>query len=280
MEFLATLLIGAIASLSPTGAIGEARTAAALRERLGDPEVLVVRLESRPVHQFLFAGEVDSLRVAGRGLYPLPELRLDLLEVETDPLSLDLQQLRAGAAQQALREPLQAAWRAAFTEADLNRALQNPRILASLQPLAESLRQRLPGTRGQRYEVLAAAVDLQANNRLAIAIDVRVSRQADPNDFQDFDLELTTAVGLDRAQRLELRDPVIAIDGRAISGQFAAVLQGRLRDRLDLGRLDDRAIVARLLQLEIDGDRLQAVGFVRLPPSEPPEQTQPERATL
>lgn len=280
MEILAAILLGAIAALSPTGAIGEARAEQALRQRLGDPEVLVVRLESRPVHQFLLNGRLDRLQVAGRGLYPLPALRLEALEVETDPLSLDLGQLRGGAPRQALRQPLQAAWRTTFIEADLNRALGDPRVLQRLQPLAESLRQRLPGTRGQRYRVLAAAVDLQPENRIALAVEVRVSRAAAPEEFRDFKLQLTAAVGLEGGRRLALRDTAITVDGRAISGRYAGVLAERLSDRLDLNRLGDRAIAARLLQLEVCDNRLQIVGFVRLLPWVQAEQIPPENATL
>ncbi|MEO0948487.1 MAG: DUF2993 domain-containing protein [Cyanobacteria bacterium J06641_5] len=279
MEFLTVLLLGAIASISPTGAIGDARAKAALQERLGNPEILQVRLEGRPLHQFLLAGKLDRLRVAARGLQPLSPWRIEALDIETDPLWLDLAQLRAGAPQQALRQPLQAAWQTVFTEADLNQALQAPETLARLQPIAESLRQRLPGTRGQQYQVLSAIVDLQADNRLTLTSTVRVTRARNPKDFQNFKLQLATAIAIENGRRLRLENPTISVDDRPVAGRFASILQSRLQSRLDLGQLDQSTILVRLLQLRIEQERLQLVGFVRLQPSSLPEQTSRANAT-
>lgn len=52
-------------------------------------DTLEVRVDNAPNYQILL-GNVDRIRVAGRGVYVLEFLRIDEVDIETDPISIDL----------------------------------------------------------------------------------------------------------------------------------------------------------------------------------------------
>ncbi|AFY70553.1 hypothetical protein Pse7367_2290 [Thalassoporum mexicanum PCC 7367] len=100
-----------------------------VRSQVHSADVLEVRIENTPNYQVL-QGDVDRLLVAGRGVYIQPFLRVDTIDLETDPISVN-----AGLGEQdfALRKPLQAAVRVIITSADVNLALRSPEISDSFQ---------------------------------------------------------------------------------------------------------------------------------------------------
>ncbi|MEM9567301.1 MAG: DUF2993 domain-containing protein, partial [Cyanobacteria bacterium P01_E01_bin.34] len=123
MEILAGLL-ALLAGL--TGGAGFAIDRVArneLLEQLDEADVLEVRVQSAP-NLKLAAGRIDRLLLAGRGLEIAPYPRIELLELETDPVNVGFDD-----GDLVLESPLRAALRFALTEDDLNASLQSPQVL-------------------------------------------------------------------------------------------------------------------------------------------------------
>ncbi|MEO0409255.1 MAG: DUF2993 domain-containing protein, partial [Cyanobacteria bacterium P01_A01_bin.135] len=95
MEVFTSLLTALITVLSPVGSFTEGALEAAIQEQVHRAEVLAVRVDNRPSYRLL-AGQVDQVRIAGRGVYLTPELRIALLDIETDAVDVDAGRLLNG----------------------------------------------------------------------------------------------------------------------------------------------------------------------------------------
>src|SRR4028119_714304 len=104
MEFITILLSGLLAVLSPVNLVADKVTEGAIRARFNKIEQLQVRVDNAPNYQIV-QGKVERLRIAGRGLWLTPDIRIGALELETDPINVDLQRLRQGG-QKSARESL------------------------------------------------------------------------------------------------------------------------------------------------------------------------------
>ena len=89
MELFAVLLSSLLAVVSPANLILDRAIEETLRSRLAAVEQLEVRLDNAPSYQVL-AGKVDRVRIASRGLQPIAGLRIEVLELEAEPVNVDL----------------------------------------------------------------------------------------------------------------------------------------------------------------------------------------------
>ena len=68
-----------------------------------------------------FRAKHEGIRVASRGVEPIPDLRIAVLEFETEPIDLNLAAAAPGRSESPLlQQPLQGGVRLVLTEADLN----------------------------------------------------------------------------------------------------------------------------------------------------------------
>ncbi|RKH75069.1 DUF2993 domain-containing protein, partial [Corallococcus praedator] len=118
MEFLTILLSALIGLVSPVGLVADRLAEDQIRNQFDSVEDLQVRIDSVPSYR-LAQGRVDRVRIAGRGLSIQPNLRIAALEVETDPIAVDLSE---GV---ELEAPLQAGVRIVLTQEDLTQALRS-----------------------------------------------------------------------------------------------------------------------------------------------------------
>ncbi|MGH2415639.1 MAG: LmeA family phospholipid-binding protein, partial [Microcystaceae cyanobacterium] len=79
MEFLTIFLSSLLAAISPAGLILETVVENTLRDRVEAVEQLEVRIDNTPSYQVL-QGKVDRVRIASRGVEPIPHLRIEALE--------------------------------------------------------------------------------------------------------------------------------------------------------------------------------------------------------
>lgn len=257
MEFLTIFLSGLLGLVSPAGFVVERIAADALRDQFESVESLAVRVDNTPNYQFL-SGHVDRVRIAGRGLYPLEDLRIAALEIETDDIVVDPASLRAGRPQ--LQQPLDAGVRVVLTREDLNRALQSPELLESLQDLNLDVL-GAPAQQIERYDLINPQIEFLDQNR----VQVRVSLQSQQSQTQTA-IEIETGINVVAGRQLQLVDPAARIDGRPLPPQFIALLVNGISQRLDLAQLEARGITARVLQWQLTPDQLELAAFVRVDP--------------
>jgi hypothetical protein len=256
MEFLTILLSGLLALVSPIGVVTDKIIAKNLRSRLNKVEQLQVRVDNAPSYQ-LVQGKVERVRIAGRGLWLTPDIRIGALEIETDPLNVDLQRLRQGGQRSpkaALRQPAQAGVRLALTETDINKALQSPAVKARLRVLGS----RLLGGSPEAYEVLNPRMDFLGNNRIRFQVELR------QKDAKTTALMVESGLSFTAGHSLKLTEPAVTLNGQSLSPILIAGFSEGIGKRFDLRTLEEAGITARVLQWKVDTDELQVAAFVRV----------------
>ncbi|MGB5961717.1 MAG: DUF2993 domain-containing protein [Coleofasciculaceae cyanobacterium] len=256
MEFFTILLSGLLAALTPVNLIADKVTAGAIRARFNKVEQIKVRIDNAPNYQFI-QGKIERLRIAGRGMWLSPDIRIDALELETDPLNVDLQRLRSGAQanpRAAFRQPLQAGVRLVLTEADLNKALASPNVAARLKIIAS----RALGGTPERYEFINPKIELLANNRLRFSMEVR------EKDAQPLALNVESGLSIVSGRSVELVEPVVIVNGKPLSPFVVGSLTQGISNGFNLRTLEERGITARFLQFKVDKGKLNIAAFVRV----------------
>jgi hypothetical protein len=253
MEFLTILLSALLGIISPAGFVLDRVAETAIGNQLDSAEELSVRIDNTPSYRAL-QGRVDRVRIAGRGLFPVAGVRVAVFEVETDAIALNPGQLRQG--QPELEQPLQAAIKLVLTEADLNQALQSETVLEPLR----SLNLALSGTSTQS-ELIDPKFEFLPNDRLRLQVTLQ-----DPRTREQTRVVAESGLQIMAGRQLQLLEPTITVNGQIVAPQLLAYLIGNVSQRFDLTNLEESGITARVLNLEIEDDRLTLVSFVRVEP--------------
>ncbi|MEO0853715.1 MAG: DUF2993 domain-containing protein [Cyanobacteria bacterium J06648_11] len=235
-----------------------------LVDQLDSVDTLEVRVQSQPNYQLL-GGEIDRVLVAGRGLYIAPYPRIDLVEIETDRIDLNIASLTRGPV--TFDSPLRAAARVSITEADLNASLRSPEILAEFQGLSADLPFGQTSDEPQVLDLVEPKVDFLAGDRLVLSAQL-VSRSPDataPSNADDsLDVTFTAGVVVERGQRLRLIEPEFELDEVPVPRELSDAFLGGLNEALDLSELVEQGIFARVLDFQITNERLEVVGFIQV----------------
>jgi hypothetical protein len=253
MEFLTILLSALLGLVSPAGFVLARVAETAIREQLDSAEALSVRIDNTPSYRAL-QGRVDRVRIAGRGLYPLEEVRVAVLDVETDAIALDPQLLRQG--QPKLVQPLQAAIKVVVTEADINQALQSETILEPLRNLNLSF----SGSAAES-ELIDPQIEVLPGDRLRLQVTLQ-----DRQTREQTRVVAESGLQISAGRQLQLVDPSIRVDQQLVAPELLAYLIGNASQRFDLATWEPSGITARILNLELEGNAITLVGFVRVEP--------------
>ncbi|GAB4212964.1 MAG: DUF2993 domain-containing protein [Synechococcales cyanobacterium] len=260
MEWIAGL-VAVVASLG--GGVGYAVDQAALnflRSQLDEADVLEVRVESQPNYRLL-DGQIDRILVAGRGLQRDPFPRIEVLEVETDPVALNLGSLSGG--QVTLAQPLQAALRLSITSADLNAALSAPELLAQFQNIEADLPLLgSPDGQPQRFNLRDPEIVFLPDQR--IQLSAQLIQLLPSGEAPAVEVTFTAGIEVDDGQALRLRQPEFTIGSVPVPQEIAGAFLGGLNEIINLADLESQGLLVRILQLNVTPDNLELVGFVRL----------------
>ncbi len=261
IELFTIVLSGLFTLVSPVGIVADHVAEGLIRERLVRADFLDVRIDNAPNFQVL-QGRVDRVRLAGRGIYPVPELRIDIIDVETDPIDIDLPGVQQG--RLALDAPLQSAAHLVLKLEDLNTLLQSQRIQDLLDQLPFSLPGQVGAREADRYRLTNPQLEFLGENRIRVRVDLQdqVLQEA---------IEATVESGLEvvEGHRLVLVDPLVAVDGQPVPRQLINRFVEGVQDQLTLKQLVDLGITARVLQFEITPEALDLAVFVRVDPDSP-----------
>jgi hypothetical protein len=273
MEWLAIILSGILAAISPAGAILDRIAADALRGRVASVEELAVRIDNSPSYQVL-QGKIQRVRIASRGLEPIPQLRIAVLELDTDPLTLDLQRLQAGGIvanpQSLLRQPFQGAVRLAVTEKDINRALAASEIQAKLQALLNRALSQQGGSPLAAFSLTELRLDFLGDNRCRLYLKLQPQAAAGEEAPQPLEMELAAKFAVTAGRTLQILEPQGTLNGRRLSGKLLqGFAEGLSEDYLDLRKLETKGITARILQFSIDQEKIEVAAFLRIEPVRP-----------
>ncbi len=288
MEFLSILLSGLLLLVSPAGLIADRTIANSIRAQVDRVEELQVRVDNAPTHRLL-QGKAERVRIAGRGIWLQPEVRIAVLELETGPIDIDRKQLF-----QIREQPLQGGVRLVLTEADINRALRSPQIAALLRKFSIN---SLPGAAADQmesYEFVNPRVEFLDNNRLRFQLELqehsmhsapkvahcvsgranrtvprcaknRTSRHGNDRGFK---LAILVESGLSvvAGRQIELVAPRLEVNGNPVPPILVNAIAAGVSRRGDLRRLEANQILIRLLKLEVSPRLLEIAAFVQKQP--------------
>ncbi len=255
MELLAIVLSSVIGLVSPTGWVLESTVENAIRDQLDHAESLSVRIDNAPSHQLL-RGQVDRVRIAGQGLYPLAGVRVDYLALETDPIDVNTEELRDGSI--ALDAPFRMAMQLQLTEADLNRALESPVVVDYLQTLSENWF----GDGFTGYEFVDPQIEFLPDQRLRVSLSLADrAQESDP-----LAIAFAVTVELESSYQLNLLDPELIVNNEPFPDDFVEPVIMGLSQQLDLRQLEESGLTPRILALSLNSTELDLVGFVQVTP--------------
>lgn len=235
-----------------------------LVEQLDAADTLEVRVQTQPNYTLL-GGQIDRVLVAGRGLYVAPYPRIAAIDIQTDPIDLDIESLTRGPV--TFGSPLRAAARVLITEADLNTSLQSPEILEQFQGLSADLPFGQTSDEPQVLDLVNPNVDFRAGDRLMLSaqlISRRVNSDTPPTADDILDITFAAGVAVERGQRLRLVNPEFELDEVPVPPELSDAFLGGLNEALDLSDLEEQGILARVLRFQITDDRLEVVGFIQV----------------
>lgn len=257
MEFFTIFLSSLLGIFSPVGFVVDRVAEDAIRSQLDRVETLAVRVDNTPNYQ-LAQGKVDRVRIAGRGIYPEVDIRIAALEIETDAIAVDPSSLRQG--QVELKQPLNAGVRLVLTQADINHALQSPQISESLRDLSLDFLGS-PAQQLERYDFVRPQVEFLGDNRLRFQVNLQ-SQQSETQT----PIVIESGIQILSGRQLQLVEPTATIDDKPLPPQLINLLVGGISQRLDLAKLEEQGITARVLQWSLDRDQLSVAAFVQIDP--------------
>ena len=265
MELITLILSGVLAVFSSGGWVLNAIAHEQFNSYIDSAEELAIRIDNTPNYQ-IARGNLERLRVAGRGVYLEPNLRIDSVELETDLIALDLANLSTESLSElrdSLEKPLQGAFSIVITEQDLTNALQSEDLQAKLQSALNQLVASRAGSTSIAYEIVALGIDFAPNNLL---IEVTLNRKGEIRTERTAELAIAVNLGLELIQGKKIKIGKLegTVNNRPISNRLLNGFAEGISDRLDLTTIEQQGIFARLLQLEITDDKITTVGFVRM----------------
>lgn len=271
MEILTLIFAGILSIFTPIGIISDHIAANQIRSQTESIDKLAVRIDNIPSYQ-ITQGKIDRLRIASRGVQLTPEVRLEVLEIETDPLEVNLQRLRnseQNCLRACLRQPLQAGVRLVVNEADLNEAFRAPEIKIKIQQLFNSFVTKIPLAPPQGYEILDIQLDLLGENRLASRMQLQPIRTNSTMDIEappPLLLEMEVGLEVVEGKKLSFTEPKVTFNNSIIPRSFSSGIFNSVSRRLDLENLQQEGILLRILQLGLEEDYVEIATFIRAEP--------------
>jgi LmeA-like phospholipid-binding len=259
MELITVVLSGLLLLISPVGIVVDQVAEDAIRSRIVGAESLEVRVDNGPSFQLL-QGRVNKVRIAGRGLELTPGLRLEVADLETDPVDLAFTPLRKG--EVVLDQPLQGALHVVMSEADVNTFLRSPTVIQRLSELKIGSLNQAQARERDRYKINNPTIDFLAENRLKISLDLEDLVQ--PGSLR---IEAESGLSVSAGDRLMLVDPVLTVNGQPAPTRLVTTLLGDVNERLSLQRLEDRGLTARVINLAVQPEALDLALWIRVDPS-------------
>jgi hypothetical protein len=262
MEWLTIILTGLLTALTSTGLVIDQVIANNLRNQVQDVEVLAVRVDNVPSYQII-QGKVDKIRIASRGLEPIDNIRIDTLEIETDSIAIDLASdfKNLTTIRQGLEKPLQGGIRLALKEADLNLALTSDNIKTRLQNIIDGL---LPAG-SPAFQIQEITVNFLDNQRIQGNISLKEINQNN-QEIGSLNIEVTTGIEVVEGRSLKFIDPQATLNNRQLSSRFLNRILNGVSENFSLKSLETQGITLRILQNNIEEDKLNLALFFRIDP--------------
>lgn len=273
MEILAIVLSGLFSLTSGGGIVLDSVAANQISSQIGSHKH-AIRIDNTPNYQ-IAGGKIQKVRIAARDVTLKPDLNIAVLELETDRVHFFPNKLKIGSInefRESLQQPFQGAVTVVLSEADLNQALQSPEIVLQLQKTLNRLISRRGGSTNLAYQLLDVEISLHSTNRLGLKFKLarplssfeRDSSVKIPNPNRELSIALDLKIEILNGKTVSITEPEGTVNDRPMSSRLLNGFAEGISDRLNLATLEADGILARILQLKINDDKLKLVGFVKV----------------
>ena len=255
MNALTVLLTSLMGLFSMAGAVPDQVIESGIRDQVEHVETLAVRTDVATNHQLLH-GELQQIRIAARGLYPMADVRIDTLDVETDAIDIKVDELRNG--DWVWEQPFQAAVHLVLTQEDMDRALRSPLVVQQLEHMNIELFGGLVG--GMNEATLTApTIRFLDDDRLQFGATLTQAGTG-----EQLEVEFTTGLAIAQGTQLQFIDPELRANGVAFPADLMSQFINGFSQAYTLKALESQGITARLLALDITAESMSVASFVRL----------------
>lgn len=274
MEILTIVLSGLLSLVSSGSIVLDSLAQRQIRSQVISIEKQAVRVDNSPSYQ-VAGGKLQKVRIANRGITIKPDLRIAVLDLETDEVNLKskLNLNSIDGLRESLEQPASGVVKLIVTQADLNRALQSPEILEQLQKTLNRLITR-SGSINIAYQLQDLGLELNSDNRLevrfklsrpsTIELEDTSNSSAMSSRSRELAINLKLKIQVVNGRAIEITKLEGTVNNRPMSSRLLNGFAEGISDRLNLNSLETNGILARILQLEIDRDKLKLVSFVRV----------------
>jgi hypothetical protein len=282
MEIFILILSSLISVLSPANFVADKVLEGAVRSQFKQVEEVKVRVDNAPVHN-VAAGKVDRLRIAGRGFFPVEGIRIDTLELETDPINISLADLKKR--KYTLQSPLGVGVRAVVTRTDVLQALRSQVVNRVIERLLRGLNRNkqldsqqsaqtdaiAQGGMRQNVETIRQTLESYrvSNPRVEFLDNRRIQIEADIEEVQTGEkltLAIETGIEILDGRQIQLVRPAIAIDGQPVPEELVRDFAANIAQELNLERVEKLLKVrARVFQVRFVNNSIEIAAFVGLP---------------
>lgn len=259
MDIITVILASLLAIASPVGAVVDQLAEDAIRQQIVGADELYVRIDNVPNYQLL-NGRVEHIRLAGRGVYPIPDLRIATIDLETDAVDVDFGKLQQGDLQ--LDEPLQAALHLVLQADDLNTFLNSDLVKEFLDGLRFSLPGQNSARERNRYGLANPTLTFIEGDRLRIVLDLE-----DRVENEQIPITLELGLAIANGHQIQLIDPQITIEGVEAPPELIQSFVAGANQQLSLKQFEASGITARILDFEIRNNELDIALFAKVDPS-------------
>lgn len=255
MKIFTTILTIIVSSLSFGGLFVNNSLTKVIEKNSEEVKQIDVRVNSVPTHQLL-KGKADSIQISLKEWQPRENISLELVEIETDEINLNLSQLRnlkkieQNEWKKILNSPLNLAGRMILNQDDLNNILTSSQAKSIMAKLAEE----------SDVQIMDLKLDLQTNNR--IRIDTKAKLPIRKEELLNINLEFT--LDLIKGHKLRITDVKGTLNNRQLSSKLLQGFADNINTQLTLQKLEKYGVIARLLKFKIEDNKLEIAGFVHL----------------
>jgi hypothetical protein len=260
MELIAIILSSITTLFSLTGVVVDKNVETAVLAQVDHAEQLQVRVDNAPMHQIL-NGKINKLRIAGQGVWPTKDLRIETLEVETDPLAVNLKSIQEDGSNprsSSIQQPIQAGIKLKFNEADLNNFLKSPDSIAKLQKMTTGTLGSAGSSLNKDYQITNPQIRFLSNGRLAIKAELK-----DAASNERLAVKLETGVSVIGGKKIELVAPTATVGDTPVPPFLLAGLTAGITERFNVDTLEQRGLTARILQFKVNPEQLELAAFIR-----------------
>ncbi len=260
MELITVLLSSFLSALSFAGIVADKAAESAIRSRFSKVENVQVRIDNAPNLQII-GGKADRVRVAAKGLWLNPSIRIDGFELETDPIQVDPQKIQqlSQLKFESLPKPLQAGVKFTIDEQDINKSLKSAVVLNQIQKVVGDGIAAFGGSGGTIYEVENPQVRFLPSNRLGMKLTLIDTSK--PTDKLDLDIE--TGVEITGGRKIRLVNAQGNVNSFPLPDFILDSVLSTINQRADLAILETKGLTARVLNVSVTNKKMEVATFVR-----------------